>query len=446
MGGQKLAEGRKSVAADDGPNRSTRSGPEISRFEGDAESRVGTPERPWKLADGIRWRPGSERQANPAMEDMTGPQTQKLMEEVLRRENLFRALKRVRSNKGAPGIDGMTVDELGAYLVNEWPRIREELLSSNYDPSPVRRVDIPKPGGGTRTLGIPTVLDRLIQQATLQVIGPIFDPHFSESSYGFRLGRSAHQAVRQAREFVAAGRTTLVDIDLAEFFDRVNHDILLSRVARRIQDKRLLKLIRRFLGAGMMLGGVVSSRKAGTPQGGPLSPVLSNVLLDDLDKELERRGHAFCRYADDCNIYVRSQRAGERVFESVTKFLEQKLKLRVNREKSAVDRPWKRKFLGYSVTWHRQPLLRPAKASVEKLKKKVRGIVRRGRGMNIQRTIEELNEATRGWVDYFRLAGVKRVFQDLDRMIRRRLRRIMWKQWKVSKTRFKKLKRLGLHQ
>jgi RNA-directed DNA polymerase len=366
------------------------------------------------------------------------------MEEVLRKENLGRALKRVRSNKGAPGVDGMTVDELSDHLQEHWTAIRQELLSSTYVPQPVRVVEIPKPSGGMRMLGIPTVLDRMIQQAILQVIGPIFDAGFSESSYGFRPGRSALQAVEQARKYVAEGRQWVVDMDLEKFFDRVNHDILMSRVARKIKDKRLLKLIRQFLEAGLMTEGVVSARSAGTPQGGPLSPLLSNVLLDDLDKELERRGHRFCRYADDCNIYVASETAGQRVMDSVTSFLERKLKLKVNRDKSAVDHPWKRKFLGYTVTANKRPRLKPASESVKRAKTKIRQITRRGRGRNIYRVIGEINLFTRGWFGYFRLTEVKQEFRILDQWIRRRLRRILWEQWKTPKARAKNLRRYGV--
>jgi group II intron reverse transcriptase/maturase len=305
------------------------------------------------------------------------------------------ALKRVQTNKGAPGVDGMTVDELPAYLREAWPAIREQLLNATYVPSPVREVHLPKPGGGTRMLGIPTVLDRLITQAMLHVMSPIFDPGFSEHSYGFRRGRSAHQAVEQACGYIAEGYRWVVDVDLEKFFDQVNHDLLMSRVARKIKDKRLLKLIRRYLTAGIMREGLVSQREAGTPQGSPLSPLLSNILLDDLDKELERRGHRFCRYADDANVYVRSKRAGERVMASMTHFLESRLRLKVNRAKSAVDRPWKRTFLGYTVTTERSPRLKPAPSSVKRVKDRIRQITHQGRGRNIRRVIAELNQFTR---------------------------------------------------
>jgi RNA-directed DNA polymerase len=366
------------------------------------------------------------------------------MEEVLRKENLERALKRVRANKGAPGVDGMTTDELEGHLSEHWSRIREQLLSGTYVPKSVRVVEIPKPTGGKRMLGIPTVQDRWIQQAVLQVIGPVFDAGFSESSFGFRPGRSAHQAIEQAREYMAAGRRWLVDIDLENFFNEVNHDILMSRVARKIKDKRLLKLIRQYLRAGLMMDGVVSARTVGTPQGGPLSPLLSNVLLDDLDKELERRGHHFCRYADDCNVYVSSQKAGERVMDSITDFLEHKLKLKVNRAKSAVARPWKRKFLGYTVTTNKQPRLKPAPESVKRAKVKIRQMTRSGRGRNIYRVIRDINQFTRGWVGYYRMSDVKQVFDLLDQWIRHRLRKILWQQWKTPRTRAKKLQSFGI--
>jgi len=409
-----------------------------------AASRTEKSVRPQDAVARSHRRLGSERQTVTATEEHVGPQSSQLMEEVLRKQNLVRALKRVRANKGAPGVDGMTVDKLPGYLREHWPEVREQLLSATYMPRPVRVVHIPKPSGGVRMLGIPTVLDRFIQQAILQVFGPIFDAGFSESSYGFRPGRSALQAVEQAREHIAAGYRWLVDLDLEQFFDRVNHDILMSRVARKIKDKRLLKLTRRYLQAGLMADGVVSSRTAGTPQGGPLSPLLSNILLDDLDKELERRGHRFCRYADDSNVYVRSKVAAERVMESVTSFVEKKLKLKVNRDKSAVARPWKRKFLGYMVTMNKQPRLKPAPQSLQRAKAKIRRITRSGRGRNIMRVIEQINTFTRGWVGYYRMTDVKQQLDDLDQWIRRRLRKILWQQWKTPQNRAKKLRSFGL--
>lgn len=369
-----------------------------------------------------------------------------MMDAVVERENMIAAYRRVKSNRGSAGVDGVTVDELGDFLRLHWPRVRDELLDGRYQPAPVRRVEIPKPGGkGMRALGIPTVLDRLIQQALHQVMQPVFDPGFSESSYGFRPGRSAHQAVLSAREHVASGLRWTVDMDLEKFFDRVNHDVLMSRVARRVKDKRVLLLIRKYLQAGVMEGGLVSQRSQGTPQGGPLSPLLSNILLDDLDKELERRGHAFCRYADDCNVYVRSRRAGKRVLASVGQFLEKRLKLRLNPDKSAVARPWKRKFLGYSMTFHKEPRLKVAPESVARLKAKLRDLFRQGRGRNLGRFIQEdLTPVLRGWAAYYRLSGVKGVFEELDGWIRRRLRLIRWRQWKRPRTRGKNLMKLGL--
>nr|NIV45675.1 group II intron reverse transcriptase/maturase [Gammaproteobacteria bacterium] len=358
------------------------------------------------------------------------------MEEALCRENVLAAHKRVVRNGGAPGVDGMTVDELMPYCREHWARIREELLGGRYRPQPVLRVEIPKPDGkGKRMLGIPTVLDRMIQQALLQVLTPIFDPTFSDDSFGFRPGRSTHGAVLRAREHMAAGHRWVVDLDLEKFFDRVNHDVLMARVARRVKDKRVLLLIRRYLQAGMMEGGLVSPRVEGTPQGGPLSPLLSNVLLDELDKELERRGHRFVRYADDCNVYVQSKAAGERVMASLERFLAKRLRLRVNRDKSAVARPWKRKFLGYSVTWHRKPKLKVAPESIKRLKGKLRQKLRQGRGRNLGCVVRDLGPVIRGWVAYYRLSEVKGSFEVLDQWLRRKLRCIQWRQWKRPRTR-----------
>jgi len=373
-----------------------------------------------------------------------GPGREILMEAVVARENMARAYARVVQNKGAAGVDGMGVGELKPYLHNHWEGIKKELLDGRYRPQAVRKVEIPKAGGGMRMLGIPTVVDRLIQQAVSQVMTPIFDKHFSQSSYGFREGKNAHQAIKQARRYVAEGKRWVVDIDLEKFFDRVNHDVLMSRVARRVQDRRLLRLIRRYLQAGMMSDGVVAQRKEGTPQGGPLSPLLSNILLDDLDKELERRGHAFCRYADDCNVYVHSRIAGERVMDSLKRYLEQKLRLRVNEAKSAVARPWQRTFLGYSMTFHMKPKLTVAKGSVQRLKEKIRELIRRGRGQSLTGVITELQPLLKGWGAYFKLAETKNVFEGLDGWIRRKLRCLLWRQWKHVYTRARQLMHRGI--
>ena len=382
-----------------------------------------------------------------ASQDNSELREYQLMEEVLTKENMTKAMKRVEQNQGAAGIDDMTVGELRNYLKKEWPRIRRELLEGRYTPKPVRRVMIPKAGGGQRALGIPTVVDRLIQQAVHQGVSPIFEKGFSESSYGYRPKRSAQQAVEAARTYVSEGRRWVVDIDLEKFFDRVNHDILMARVARKVKDKRILLLIRRYLQAGIMEDGLTKASPEGTPQGGPLSPLLSNILLDDLDKELERRQHKFCRYADDCNIYVHTQRAGERVKESVTLFLSNRLKLKVNEAKSAVDRPWKRKFLGYTMTMDKKPRLRASIQSIGKLKGILRAIFRRGRGCDIGRLItEELNPVLRGWGNYFSLSRVKKIPEELDFWIRRKLRCILWRQMKRAGTRGKRLAKLGLDE
>ena len=371
---------------------------------------------------------------------------ERLMEDIISRGNLKKAYNRVVSNKGAAGVDGMTTGRLREHLIREWPRIREELLGGRYQPQPVRKVEIPKPGGGMRMLGIPTVLDRLIQQAMYQELGPLFEPGFSANSYGFRPGKSAHHAVKAARSHVASGLRWVVDIDLAQFFDRVNHDILMSRVARKVKDKRVLLLIRRYLQAGLFEGGVVSARTEGTPQGGPLSPLLLNILLDELDKELEKRGHCFCRYADDANVYVRTRRSGERVMTSLTKFLETRLKLTVNQDKSAVDRPWNRQFLGYGMTNHRTPQIKVGGKSLDRLKSKLREFSRRGRGKKVKRVIEELTPILRGWSNYFKLAQVRKPFEELDKWLRRKLRCIIWRQWKRPATRARKLIQRGLSE
>ena len=370
----------------------------------------------------------------------------RLMEFVVSRENMMAALNRVVGNKGAPGIDKMTVVDLKPYLKAHWPRIRDDLLADRYQPQAVRGVEIPKPGGGTRLLGIPTAVDRLIQQALHQVLMPLFDPGFSDHSYGFRPGRRAHDAVKAAKAHVASGRRFVVDMDLEKFFDRVNHDVLMARVARKVEDKQVLRLIRRYLQAGLMLDGIETQRTEGTPQGGPLSPLLSNILLDDLDKELERRGHAFCRYADDCNIYVASKRAGDRVMASVTQFLSKRLKLTVNGAKSAVDRPWVRSFLGFSMTAHKVPRLRVAPKSVARFKGKLKDMLRRGRGRSVANTVKDLVPVVRGWIGYFRLAETQGIFEDLDGWLRRKLRCVLWRQWKRPPTRFARLMQRGLSE
>lgn len=389
---------------------------------------------------------GTGASSGAARRETVRPEESQMMEAVVARENLLDAYRQVMGNKGAAGVDHMTVEQLKPYLQEHWARIRESLLNGTYQPQAVRCVEIPKPNGGVRQLGIPTVVDRLIQQALHQILSPIFEPGFSESSYGFRPGRSGQQAVAQAKVYVSEGRRWVVDLDLEKFFDRVNHDVLMSRLARRINDKRVLGLIRRYLQAGMMSGGVASPRTEGTPQGGPLSPLLSNILLDDLDKELERRGHKFCRYADDCNIYVRSKAAGERVMKTVTKFLTERLRLKVNAGKSAVARPWERKFLGYSMTWHQQPRLKVAPESLQRLKAKIRTIFRKGRGRSLSRVIGDLNPLLRGWMQYFRLAEVKGIFEDLDGWLRRKLRCLLWRQWKRTFTRAKNLMKRGLEE
>jgi RNA-directed DNA polymerase len=372
-------------------------------------------------------------------------QQRNVLESILAESNLNAAYKRVKSNHGGHGIDGMSVDELLPYLKTHGSRMRQTLLEGTYRPQPVRRVEIPKPDGGVRLLGIPTVVDRMIQQAISQILTPIFEPTFSVYSYGFRPNRSAHDAILQAQAHINEGNRIVVDIDLEKFFDRVNHDKLMSLLARKIPDKRVLKLIRAYLESGVMIGGLVSATEEGTPQGGPLSPLLSNVMLDELDKELERRGHRFCRYADDCNIYVKSQRAGERVMKSVTEFIEHRLKLRVNRMKSAVDSPAMRKFLGFSFFWKEDVAqIRLHPKSRERLKEKVRTITSRRRSMAMEVRIKKLNELTRGWVNYYRPAVMGSYCKSLDEWIRRRLRMCYWKQWKGITSRRNNLVRLGL--
>ena len=372
-------------------------------------------------------------------------QVNRLLDEILATENLNTAYKRVKENRGSHGVDGMGVDALLPCLKIHGVDIRQSLLEGTYRPQPVRRVEIPKPDGGIRLLGIPTVIDRMIQQAISQVLTPIFEPIFSHRSYGFRPKRSAHDAVRQAQQYISEGYRTVVDIDLEKFFDRVNHDKLMSLLARRISDKRVLKLIRWYLESGVMSGGLVSATDEGTPQGGPLSPLLSNVMLDELDKELERRGHRFCRYADDCNIYVKSKRAGDRVMRSVTEFIGHRLKLRVNREKSAVDSPTRRKFLGFSFYWKNGKIhLRVHPKPIKRLKEKVREATSRSNSMSMEERIRRLNNVTRGWVNYFRLANMLTHCRTLDEWTRRRLRMCYWKQWKRITTKHDNLVHLGL--
>jgi RNA-directed DNA polymerase len=367
-----------------------------------------------------------------------------LMERILSRENLLTALKRVERNKGSHGIDGMSVKFLRRHLYDNWDSLREALRTGNYQPSPVRRVEIPKPSGGIRLLGIPTVTDRFIQQAIAQVLTPIFDPTFSENSYGFRPNRSAHDAIRTAKGYIKEGFRWVIDMDLEKFFDKVNHDKLMGILATRIEDRILLKLIRKYLQSGVMLNGIVQLTEEGTPQGGPLSPLLSNIILDKLDKELEARGHRFVRYADDCNIYVQSSKAGQRVMDSITTFIEQKLRLKVNKDKSAVDRPWRRKFLGFSFTWNKEPKVRIAKESIKRFKTKIREITSRSKPFPMQIRIEMLNRYLTGWCGYFALADTPSKFKEFDEWIRRRLRMCAWKQWKKTKTKIRKLIGLGI--
>jgi len=367
------------------------------------------------------------------------------MEEVCERENLKKALRRVKANKGSAGVDGMTVDEITGYLKQHWPAIREQLLSGTYKPQPVRRVEIPKPdGGGVRKLGIPSTLDRFIQQAVMQVLQRLWDRTFSDHSYGFRPGRSAHQAVAQAQQYIAEGYGWCVDFDLEKFFDRVNHDKLMGQIAKRVEDKRLLKLIRAFLNAGVMENGLVSPSVEGTPQGGPLSPLLSNLVLDELDRELERRGHRFVRFADDSNIYVRSERAGQRVMESMTRFITQKLKLKVNEAKSAVARPQERKFLGFSFSAGPEVKRVIAPKALDRFKRRIREITRRAKGVSMQTTMEELVPYMRGWRSYFGFCETPVVLQYLTRWVRLRLRAALWRQWKTQRRRRAALIALGV--
>jgi len=374
------------------------------------------------------------------------PQDQQLLQQVVETENMHKAWAKVKSNKGAAGVDGRDIEETLVYLRKNWPTIRKKILEGTYQPQPVLRVTIPKPGGGVRQLGIPTLLDRLIQQAIAQVLAPFFEPHFSESSYGFRPGRNAHEAVKKARDYQKEGKRWVVDMDLKQFFDEVDHDILMSRIGRKVKDKNLKRFINAILKAGIQERENILSSDRGTPQGGPLSPLLSNIILDDLDKELEKRGHSFVRYADDCNIYVRSSKAGERVMQSLTKFVEEKLKLKVNREKSAVDRPWKRIFLGFSFTAEKKnPRIRIPAKSIKGVKGNLKTLFRRGRGRNLKRFIQEdLNPVLRGWLNYFKLGEVKSYADEIDMWIRHHLRCNIWRQWKRTYTRYKGLRGRGL--
>jgi RNA-directed DNA polymerase len=391
-------------------------------------------EAPKGLPEGTESSAGKRGAESPAI-------AEQLMEEVCGRENCKQALKRVKANKGSPGVDGITVHDLLGYLKEHWSGIREQLLSGTYKPQPVRRVEIPKPDGGVRKLGIPTVLDRFIQQAVMQVLQGRWDRTFSDHSYGFRPGRSAHQAVAQAQQYMTEGYRWVVDLDLEKFFDRVNHDKLIARIATRVSDQRMLKLIRAFLKAGVMEGGLVSPVDEGTPQGGPLSPLLSNIVLDEFDRELERRGLRFARYADDCNVYVRSRRAGERVMASITRFITTKLTLKVNQQKSAVARPWERKFLGFTFTWNREPKRRIAPKAVLRFKERVRELTNRTRSVSIERMAEELAQYLRGWLGYFGKCEAPSVLQGLEEWTRRRLRSVIWKQWRRGSVRFAELRK-----
>lgn len=383
----------------------------------------------------------------PRAEGGSNPVAQQLLEQIVSSENMHIAWKQVKANKGAAGVDGKDIDQTAKLLRDNWEKIKEQLLKGSYQPHPVLRVEIPKASGGIRKLGIPTVVDRLIQQAIYQVLSRLFDPGFSEHSYGFRPKRSAKDAVLQAKAYQCEGKRWVVDMDLKAFFDEVDHDILMGRVRRKVKDKRVNQLINRYLKAGFLSAEGKEATEKGAPQGAPLSPLLSNILLDDLDKELEERGHSFCRYADDCNIYIGSKRAGERVLKSISQYVEVKLKLKVNKEKSKVDRPWKRSFLGYSFSAHREPKIRVAAKSIKALKGKLRSLFREGRGRNIGRFIvEKLNPVLRGWINYFSLSEVKSFAKEVDGWIRRHLRCIQWRQWKRGKTRYKELEKRGLSE
>lgn len=367
-----------------------------------------------------------------------------MMDRVLSRENLIHALRRVERNKGSHGVDGMPVQNLRRHVTEHWATLQREIQGGTYQPHPVRRVKIPKPNGGKRKLGIPTVIDRFIQQAIAQILTQEYDPTFSQHSYGFRPNKRGHDAVREARKYISQGYRWVVDMDLENFFDKVNHDRLMRILSKRVKDPNVLRLIRRYLQAGIMENGLVRPNTEGAPQGGPLSPLLSNIVLDELDKELGERGLRFVRYADDCNIYVRSRRAGVRVRESITQFIEKKLKLKVNEEKSAVDRPWKRKFLGFSFTFHKDPKIRIAKESIKRFKQRIRQLTSRRKSVNMERRVAKLNQYLIGWLGYYQLAETPSVFRSLDSWIRRRLRMIRWKEWKKVKTKHNNLMKLGI--
>jgi RNA-directed DNA polymerase len=393
----------------------------------------------------------AQRAAGERVEAVASPHTDQsqahlptVMQEVLEPENLGSALRRVQANKGSPGIDGMTVEALPEFLRQHWPRIRQQLMNGTYKPQPVRRVEIPKPDGGTRKLGVPTALDRFIQQAAAQVLSRRWDPTFSDSSYGFRPGRSAHQAVEMAQRHIAGGCAWVMDIDLEKFFDKVNHDKLMGRIMKRETDKALFKLIRAFLNAGVMENGLVGPTDEGVPQGGPLSPLLSNLVLDELDKELEKRGHRFVRYADDCNIYVQSERAGQRVMEGVSRFIADKLKLKVNASKSAVDRPSRRKFLGFSFTGGKSPKRRIAPKAIDRFKERIRELTRQARGQSLRQMVVPLGQYLRGWRAYFGINQTPSVVKALDEWIRRRLRCVVLRHWKTGRRRFAELRKRGV--
>ncbi len=399
----------------------------------------------WEAVKPPRTSPSAE--PSPAQSEARTNTDDELWGRIWSRDNLNAALKRVEQNKGAPGIDGMRVSGLRPYLRDHWSELRGQLDTEAYRPRPVRRVEIPKPDGGVRLLGIPTVLDRFLQQALQQVLMRVFEPRFSAHSYGFRPGRSAHDAVKAAQGYIQNGYPWVVDLDLDKFFDRVNHDMLMARAARVVKDKRVLRLIRRYLESGVMVNGVVMDTEEGTPQGGPLSPLLANILLDDLDRELERRGHAFVRYADDCNIYVKTPRAGERVLASVRRFLEQKLKLKVNEKKSKVDRPAKRKLLGFRLFREKgQVRIGIAVKSVVRCRERLRELTRRTRSGRLADIVAEVNHQVRGWVGYFRLADTPTPFKELDEWLRRRFRQLVWKRWKRGRTRWRELVALGVPQ